>query len=163
MSIEETLKVALEKAKYNLQKYDNLLPVILLIKDTKPCGVVPVTYKNEGEKYQYAYAAGLLCRKSGFDGVVFVNYAALRMIPEHQREYVCNNMDTESPLTYSEGLVRKECIIVFYCSVEDTSKMLVQVYKREEDKIVFTGQIDEMSGVEGAFQDYFQKGCEAVE
>jgi hypothetical protein len=163
MAIKETMMEILEKAKHNLSTYDNLLPVIIFIKDDVPCGIVPVQADTKRQMYGSYYAAGKICRKAALDGMLLVNDVALRFsYDKEEQEYIKQNLDTESPLTYPEGLVRQEAIMILHCSCTGKTTDLLQIYERKDGCVIYKDLLEETDGSRsGNIPELFQKGYQA--
>lgn len=159
MEIKDLMRAMMEKAKYNLKNNENFVPVAVFLKDGAPCGIAPLLNDEQSTIHQMAFAVGMTCKKNNFDGSLLVFDAAMRMVSEEDRDYVLNNLDTENPLTYPEGLIRQECLTIIHCPSEGDPQVIAQIYEKKDGKVLFKDFKDETS-VRGGIQASFYKGYE---
>ena len=156
---KDMLKGFMEVAKANLQRDDSLTPVALGIKDEQ---LIPIalTWGDEDSLRLAIFEAGATMRLMGVYEAVLLIDAALRVVPEEHIKYFKENLDTEAPLCYPEGLIRKECIVMYYLDFKTGGHTVTtQVYKRVEGKVQYEDSVDLSTGTgQDIFTTYLLKG-----
>lgn len=178
--MKQLIEDILTKAMINFKNDGFLAPMAFLVQDDK-IFVHPIRYASSpdditdtpptsyelADKDTFFVYLGMLCKKHNASKVILLQDVALRMMnnmTHEQQQYVHQNMETESPLTYPEGSpYRQEAILVqLYNFNDDTPVLALQAYRMVKDKIVFGDRLDKMlpEGVQfdGLIKDRLTEG-----
>lgn len=142
----ETFK---EQAKQNLRNCvavnSNFLPMAFFMDGDQP---IVVAIALNSDKYAMYHKLGVLLGQRNVTEVILLNDCAFRTVNVKDAQFVKENYDTESPLSYPESM-RTEALVFVHINFKERDKICVMAYKKVGKKVEFleeTSDVDDFNG-----------------
>lgn len=128
--LKELMEHNLELARHLLLKDGKLLPVAFVICKNE-MGIVPLSFRDANEKNMQAAIIRKLAKEKDADAVFMIT----------ESWYLGTNKVEDLGGSLSEHPMRKECVFLIG-ECENGRVTMVQIFERENDKIIFGEKID---------------------
>lgn len=145
-------------AKKILKERGSLSPVAFLVRDGEFSSPMLLDFSNDHKKYTSCIEIGLTAQKINSDRIILVNDIAMRTVNSlEEAEYIKDNYDHESPLSYPESM-RIDGILFIDINISTNKRSIyLQKYKKSSQDLVFL-DLDHQTNFDGALIQAVMKG-----